>query len=159
MLDTGTTAPHFELPDETGTRKKLEEFKGSWIVIYFYPKDDTPGCTKEACKIRDLYDDFAKNNIVVLGVSKDSPSSHAKFKEKYQLPFTLLSDESAIMIKSYGALQEKTMFGKKYFGIGRITYIINPAGAIAKSYSKVSPAEHAPQLIKDIKELRTGYKD
>lgn len=157
MLETNTTAPHFELPDETGTLRKLQDFKGSWIVIYFYPKDDTPGCTKEACMIRDLYDDFAKNDIVVLGISKDSPISHTKFKEKYQLPFTLLSDESTTMIQDYGAWKEKSMFGKKYFGIERITYIVNPAGVIAKSYSKVSPAEHAHQLLKDIEQLRNEY--
>lgn len=157
MLEINTTAPHFELPDETGALRELEDFKGSWIVIYFYPKDDTPGCTKEACMIRDLYDDFAKNDIIVLGISKDSPISHTKFKEKYQLPFTLLSDESTTMIQDYGAWKEKSMFGKKYFGIERITYIVNPAGVIAKSYSKVSPAEHAHQLLKDIEQLRNEY--
>lgn len=158
MLDLNSSAPDFLLPDETNEKRSLQDYLGNWIVIYFYPKDDTPGCTKEACMIRDLYDDFAKNDIVVLGVSKDTPVSHAKFKEKYQLPFTLLSDESTDMIKEYGAWQEKSLFGKKSFGIARITYIINPQGLVAKSYSEVSPAEHAPQLLKDIAQLRSTYQ-
>jgi len=123
--------------------------------LYFYPKDDTPGCTKEACGIAEVYDEFAKLGAVVLGASKDSPSSHAKFKEKYHLPFTLLSDESTEMIKSYEVWEEKSMFGKKYMGILRITYIINPTGEIVKTYPNVTPADHALKLLADLKTLTT----
>jgi peroxiredoxin Q/BCP len=152
MLKINDTAPEFSLPDETGTEHSLSAEAGKWVVIYFYPKDDTPGCTKEACAIRDIYDDFAALGVTVFGVSKDNPASHAKFKDKYQLPFTLLSDETGEMIDAYGALQEKSMFGKKYMGIQRMTYLINPAGKVVKVYPKVSPTEHAHEVLEDLRQ-------
>jgi len=153
MLEINTKAPAFTLVDDSNVKRKLSEFKGKWVVLYFYPKDDTPGCTKEACGIAEVYDDFAKLGVTVLGVSKDSPATHTKFKEKYNLPFTLLSDESTEMMQSYEAWKEKSMFGKKYMGIVRITYIINPSGKIAKAYPKVTPADHALTLLKDLENL------
>jgi len=153
MLAIQTKAPAFTLKDESGVSHKLSEYKGKWTIIYFYPKDDTPGCTKEACTIAAVYDEFAALGVTVLGVSKDSPESHALFKEKYNLPFTLLSDPSAKMMEKYGAWQERSMYGKKFMGTVRMTYVINPKGQIVKVYPKVSPATHALQLLKDIKKL------
>ncbi len=156
MLEVDTKAPLFSLLDENGKKHSLSDYVGKWLVVYFYPKDDTSGCTKEACAIAEVYEGFAKLGVAVLGVSKDSSVSHAKFKEKYHLPFTLLSDESTETIQAYGAWKEKSMYGKKYMGTDRITYIINPEGMVAKVYSKVSPADHADQLLKDLKELIAG---
>lgn len=153
MLEIGNKAPDFSLLDDTGTERTLNSELGKWVVIYFYPKDDTPGCTKEACAIRDIYNDFAKLGVTVFGVSKDSVASHKKFKEKYELPFSLLSDESTEMIQVYGAWQEKSMFGKDYLGTIRMSYLINPAGEVAKVYPEVSPTEHALEILKDLKEL------
>ncbi len=144
-LQPGTLAPDFSLQDHTGTVRTLSEFKGSYVVLYFYPKDDTPGCTKEACMIRDSYNDFETNGIVVLGVSKDSPASHVKFREKYELPFILLSDMDKSVINAYGA--DGLLFNK------RVTYIIDPNGIIAKIYPNVDPASHAMELLQDIKNL------
>ena len=145
LLQPGMIAPDFSLPDHTGAMRTLSEFKGSFVVVYFYPKDDTPGCTKEACMIRDMYNDFEKAGIVVLGISKDSPASHAKFREKYELPFMLLSDPEKTAIEAYNA--SGIIFSK------RITYVINPEGVIATIYPNVDPASHAFQLVEDIKKL------
>lgn len=153
MLAIHTPAPNFSLLDQTETTRTLKEFKGKWLMIYFYPKDDTPGCTKEACAIAEVYNDFSSLNVMVLGVSKDSPKSHKKFAEKYNLPFTLLSDETTKMMQDYGAWVEKSMYGKKYMGTDRITYLVNPEGKIAKVYPKVDPASHALEILKDLKEL------
>lgn len=151
MLNIDTLAPAFELADETGKTHRLADYKGQWLVIYFYPKDDTPGCTKEACTIAEIYDEFAALGVKVFGVSKDSPASHAKFKDKYHLPFTLLSDESTKMIEEYGVWKEKSMYGKTFMGINRITYIISPEGKVVKVYPKVSPADHALELLADLR--------
>jgi peroxiredoxin Q/BCP len=153
VLEPGDKAPSFSLPDETGRVRTLSEYKGKWVVLYFYPKDDTPGCTKEACAIRDVFEDFSRMGVTVLGVSKDSPESHTAFKEKYGLPFTLLSDEAGSMIEAYGAWQEKTMFGKTGMGIARITYIINPEQSIEKVYEEVDPANHALQLLAELESI------
>lgn len=153
MLAVGDKAPAFSLPDQHETLRTLGEGAGSWQVIYFYPKDDTPGCTKEACTIAEVYDEFAALGVIVYGVSKDSQASHKKFAEKYKLPFTLLSDESTAMIQAYGAWQEKSMFGKRYMGIQRMSYLIDPAGKVAKVYPKVTPADHALELLRDLREL------
>lgn len=153
MLEINTTAPAFSLLNEKGETVTLKTNPEAWKVIYFYPKDDTPGCTTEACGIADVYKEFKRMGVVVYGVSKDSPASHLKFKQKYKLPFTLLSDESTEMIQKYGAWTEKSMYGKKYLGTARITYIINPKGKIAKVYPKVSPTEHALEIIVDLKDL------
>jgi peroxiredoxin Q/BCP len=154
MLTETQAAPDFTLLDDTGTQRSLSDEVGKWVVIYFYPKDDTPGCTKEACAIRDIYDEFAQLGVTVFGVSKDSVASHAKFKVKYQLPFTLLSDETGEMIDAYGALQEKRMFGKSFQGVVRMSYLVNPAGEVAKVYPTVSPTEHAHEILKDLSELQ-----
>lgn len=153
MLEINTKAPAFKLVDEKEEPHRLSDYKGKWVVIYFYPKDDTPGCAKEACTISEVYDDFEKMGVTVLGVSKDSSASHVKFKEKYHLPFTLLSDESTTMIEKYGAWQERSLYGRKFMGTVRITYIIDPKGKVVKVYPKVSPATHALQLLKDLKQL------
>lgn len=144
-LSVNDKAPDFQLMDQDKKIRTLAEFKGSYIVLYFYPKDDTPGCTKEACMIRDSYNEFEDNGIVVLGVSKDSPESHVKFREKYELPFILLSDMDKSVISTYGA--DGILFNK------RITYVIDPEGNIVKIYPNVDPASHAIQLINDIKNL------
>ena len=123
-------------------------------MLYFYPKDNTPGCTKEACAIRDAWTDFADAGISVLGVSKDSVKSHKKFSEKYSLPFPLLADEDKIILNSYEAIGEKTLYGKLHLGTVRITYLINPEGIIAKAYPNVKPETHAGQILEDVKELK-----
>ncbi len=153
MLNIGTLAPDFTLLDQDGVSQSLKTYRGKYVLLYFYPKDDTPGCTKEAYTIADVYNDFSKLNVVVLGVSKDTPSSHKKFAEKYSLPFTLLSDTDAAVIETYGAWQEKTMFGKTALGISRISYLIDSEGKIVKVYPKVDPASHALEILKDIKSL------
>ena len=130
-------AVDFTLRDQNNNPVSLSSFSGKWVVLYFYPKDDTPGCTKEACNFRDGREYLEDLGVVVLGISKDGPESHKKFVEKHKLNFTLLSDPSAEVIKAYGAWGEKSMFGKKYFGINRNTVLINPEGNIYKEYTKV----------------------
>ena len=153
MLNVGDKAPAFSLLDQDGKTHTLADYAGTWKVIYFYPKDDTPGCTKEACGLRDAFPSFGDVNTTVLGVSKDSVQKHKKFADKYELPFTLLSDESTDMIQAYGAWKEKSMFGKTYMGINRISYLVDPDGVIAKVYPKVKPAEHAKELLQDLEAL------
>lgn len=153
MLQVQTKAPAFALEDENNKTHTLSDYAGQWVVIYFYPKDDTPGCTKEACTIAEVYDEFEKLGVSVLGISKDTPSSHAKFKAKYQLPFTLLSDVSTETIQAYDAWKEKSMYGKKYLGTHRVSYIIDPKGKIAQVYPKVTPADHAQQLLQDLRDF------
>jgi thioredoxin-dependent peroxiredoxin len=154
MLQINTQAPDFKLLDETSTERTLQSFRGRTVLLYFYPKDDTPGCTKEACMIAEVYDDFKALNIVVLGVSKDSPASHKRFKEKYRLPFTLLSDPEGECIEQYGAWGEKSMFGRKFTGINRCSYLINEMGVIVKTYPEVNPATHALEILKDIRNIK-----
>ncbi|MCA9358838.1 thioredoxin-dependent thiol peroxidase [Candidatus Kaiserbacteria bacterium] len=153
MLVEKDIAPKFTLLDQGGQKQSLSAQKGKWVLIYFYPKDDTPGCTKEACTIAEVYNDFSKMGVTVFGVSKDSVASHKKFADKYSLPFSLLSDEEGKVIEAYGAWKEKSMFGKKYMGINRISYLINPKGKVEKVYPKVSPATHALDILKDLKSL------
>jgi len=147
MLDTKTIAPDFNLLDQNGKEHTLAYHRGTYVLIYFYPKDDTPGCTKEACVIRDMYTDFESSSVKVFGVSADSVESHKKFEEKYQLPFTLLSDPKKETIKAYGA--DGSIFGK------RISYLIGPDGTIVKSYPKVDPAHHGEEILEDIKAIKT----
>lgn len=148
-------APSFSLPDQNGQLRTLDEFKGQWIVLYFYPKDDTPGCTKEACNFRDVRDSIASlGNAVVIGISKDSVKSHAKFAEKHNLNFTLLSDENHETISAYGSWGLKKFMGREYEGIKRNTYIIDPKGIIVKEYLGVNPAKHAVEIINDLTELQ-----
>lgn len=140
----------FSLPDQDGIVHTLSQYKGKWVVLYFYPKDDTPGCTKEACNFRDSFKEFEKKGVVILGVSKDSVASHKKFAEKFNLTFPLLSDESKEMIKAYKAWGEKKFMGKTFEGILRMTYLINPEGEIFKVYENVNPLSHASQILADL---------
>jgi thioredoxin-dependent peroxiredoxin len=158
MLKIGRKAPAFTLVDQNNETHTLKQYAGTWTLIYFYPKDDTPGCTKEACMIADVYKDFKRLKVTVLGVSKDTPRSHKKFAEKYNLPFTLLSDPTMEMMDKYGAFAEKKMYGKTVRGTLRISYLINPEGKIAKVYPAVDPANHALELLKDIKMLQKEAK-
>lgn len=153
MLKIKTKAPNFSLPDQDGIIHSLAKNRGKWVLIYFYPKDDTPGCTKEACVIRDNMPLFEKLDCTVFGISADSAKSHSNFVKKYKLSFSLLADEKKEIIKKYGAWQKKTFMGKEYMGIKRMSYLIDPSGVIAKAYPAVKPAEHADEVLKDIGEL------
>ena len=144
-------APTFTLPDQSGKLHSLADYKGKWVVLYFYPKDDTPGCTKEACSFRDANSELQKLGAVVLGVSKDTVKSHTKFAEKYSLNFPLLSDESREMIKAYGAWGVKRFMGRAFEGILRNSVLINPHGEIVKVYEKVDPKTHTIQILQDLK--------
>ena len=148
MLKEGDQAPNFTLKNEQDQDITLGDFKGKKVVLYFYPKDNTPGCTKEACSFRDVYDDILDAGAVVIGVSKDSASLHQKFKEKHNLPFYLLSDPDHSVIESYGSWQEKKMFGKTSMGIVRSTFIIDENGIIIKTYEKVKPDQHGEEVLK-----------
>lgn len=152
-LKPGDKAPAFSLPDQTGTERALTDYAGNWVLLYFYPKDDTPGCTKEACSIRDGWSAFKKAGIAVMGASTDSVKSHAKFVEKYDLPFTLLSDEKKELVEAYGVWGKKKFMGREYFGTKRWSFLIDPAGKIAKVYEDVKPADHAEEVLVDVKSL------
>ncbi len=158
LLKLEKKVPTFSLPDQDGSVVTHRSCLGRWTVLYFYPKDDTPGCTQEACLITEIYTDFTRKNVAVLGVSKDSARSHKKFATKYNLPFTLLSDPEMTFIKKCGAYVEKTMYGKPVRGTLRISYIINPEGVIAAVYPDVDPATHAHVLLKDITRLQREAK-
>jgi thioredoxin-dependent peroxiredoxin len=155
MLKVGTIAPDFTLEDQDGVCFSLHDFEHSLILIYFYPKDDTPGCTKEACAISEVYGEFEKLEITVIGVSKDSIKAHKKFKEKYNLPFRLLSDSEGDVIDLYGAWQNKSMFGRSFMGIARVSYLIGKDHTILKTYPNVDPATHAMEILKDVEKLIT----
>ncbi|MDP3696504.1 MAG: thioredoxin-dependent thiol peroxidase [Candidatus Taylorbacteria bacterium] len=152
-LKTKVKAPEFKLSDQDGKVHSLSEFKGQWILLYFYPRDDTPGCTKEACAIRDSFPSFGKLKAVVLGVSVDSVKSHKKFADKYKLPFTLLADEGKRVVKLYGVWAKKKMMGREYMGTLRTSFLIDPKGKIAKIYENVKPEIHAREVIDDLKKL------
>ncbi len=149
----GTKAPIFSLPDQNGTVRKLSEYAGKWILLYFYPKDDTPGCTIEACTIRDQFKDFKKIGAVVLGASTDSVESHRRFAEGYELPFTLLSDTEKTLVRAYGVWGKKKMMGREYMGTRRTSFLIDPKGKIRKIYENVKPLVHAAEVITDLKAL------
>ena len=150
-LTIGQLAPDFTLPDQAGKNHKLSDYKDGWVLVYFYPKDDTPGCTKEACAIRDDIPRFDKLKAKVLGISVDSVKSHKKFAEKYNLPFTLLADDKKDVVKKYGVWQKKKFMGKEYMGTVRMSFLINPAGKIAKIYENVKPETHAEEVLNDVK--------
>ncbi len=152
-LSIGSPAPQFTLPDQDARMHSLSDYVGSWVLIYFYPKDDTPGCTKEACALRDGFPFFEKVNAKVLGISKDSPKSHKKFAEKYELPFTLLSDEDTKVMQAYDAWGEKKFMGKTYMGTFRNSYLIAPDGTLAKIYAGVKPELHAKEVQNDLEVL------
>lgn len=148
MLKPKDKAPDFTLISDEGKKISLKDYKGKQVILYFYPKDNTSGCTREACAFRDSIKFFEKNDIAVIGVSKDNTASHQKFKTKYSLPFTLLSDESLDMIKAYGVWKEKSLYGKKYMGIERTTFIIDKKGFIQKIFPKVKVDGHIEEIIK-----------
>jgi len=150
-LSSGITAPDFTLLDETGSSKMLSSYRGKPVVLYFYPKDDTPGCTKEACSFRDGYGAYKKAGVEILGVSPDSPASHAKFKGKYGLPFTLLADEGHKVCDSYGVWGPKKFAGKSYEGVLRTTFLINPEGKIIRVFENVKPDGHSDEILAALK--------
>ncbi len=152
-LKVGDTAPAFALQDQSGALHKLSDEKGKWVLVYFYPKDDTPGCTVEACGVRDSWAKFKGKNVQVFGVSADSVQSHGKFAQKFKLPFPLLADPDKKMLAAYGVWGEKKFMGKTYLGINRTSFLIDPNGKVAKIYPKVKPAEHAEEVLKDLAEL------
>jgi len=145
------TAPDFSLQDENGTLHRLSEYRGKPVVLYFYPKDDTPGCTTEACAFRDDYSDYEGSGVVILGVSPDSPKSHKKFKEKYQLPFALLADEDHQVCELYGAWGRKKFMGREYDGVLRSTFVIGADGEIKKVFENVKPAGHSAEVLAALK--------
>lgn len=147
MLKPGNTAPSFTTKDGAGHTVKLKDFKGQKVVLYFYPKDDTPGCTKEACSFRDDFATFKKRGINVLGVSPDSEASHKKFADKYKLPFTLLSDPDHAIAEAYGTYGQKKFMGRTYMGILRTTFLIDEKGKIKKVFEKVKPDEHSREVL------------
>ncbi len=147
MLTENTMAPDFELKDETGQARKLSDYRGKDVVLYFYPKDDTSGCTTEACNFRDDYSMYEKAGVVILGVSPDSPESHAKFKAKYHLPFTLLADEEHKVSELFGVWGKKKMYGREYEGVYRTTYLISKDGTILKVFENVKPADHSAEIL------------
>ncbi len=156
MLKQGDKVPAFSVSDQDGNIVSSKELRGQKYILYFYPKDDTPGCTTEACSIRDNYRAFKKLDVPVFGVSKDSAASHQKFIKKYNLPFSLLADEDLSLIKTFGAYGEKSMYGRKYMGIIRSTFIVNEKGKIEKVYPKVSVKEHAQELLSHFKNEQTN---
>jgi thioredoxin-dependent peroxiredoxin len=147
MIEEGRRAPDFALTSDTGETVRLSDFRGKPVVLYFYPKDDTPGCTAQACGIRDDYGSFAENGAVVLGVSRDDEASHVKFKEKYSLPFTLLSDPDHEVAEQYGVWGERSSYGKTYMGIERSTFLIDPEGNVTKVMRRVKPDTHAQDVL------------
>jgi thioredoxin-dependent peroxiredoxin len=147
MVEEGKEAPDFELTSDSGERVRLSQFNGQPVVLYFYPKDDTPGCTKQACAIRDNYDDFQERGAVVLGVSPDDETSHVKFKQKHGLPFTLLADPEHEVSELYGVWGERKYMGKTYMGVERSTFLIDPDGRVAKVMRRVKPDTHAELVL------------
>lgn len=147
MVEEGKAAPDFSLPTDTGETVKLSDLRGRQVVLYFYPKDDTPGCTTQACGIRDAWGEFERTGAVVLGVSPDGVDSHGKFKHKYSLPFTLLADEGHHVADAYGVWGEKSYMGRTYFGVSRSTFVIDADGTVKKIFHKVKPADHADDVL------------
>ena len=155
-LSVGQKAPVFTLLDQTGTKVNLSEQKGKWVLVYFYPKDNTSGCTKEACSLKDNMESFVKEDLTVLGISVDTIKSHEKFASKYELPFSILSDEDKVVVNKYGVWGKKKMMGREYMGINRMSFLVGPNGKIAKLYNKVKPAEHAMEVLEDLRELKSN---
>lgn len=147
MLEKGTKAPEFSLPDENGEIRSLADYKGKKLILYFYPKDNTPGCTKQACGFAELYPQFNEKGVEVIGISKDSVASHKKFKDKYSLPFTILSDTELETIKAYDVWKEKKLYGKTSMGIVRTTYLIDEQGIIVEAMDKVKAANNPEEMM------------
>ncbi|MEJ2054561.1 MAG: thioredoxin-dependent thiol peroxidase [Calditrichaceae bacterium] len=154
MLETGNQIPHFTLPDQDGNMHDIDNYKGRWVVLYFYPKDMTPGCTTEACNFQETLPEFNSIEAVIFGISKDSVARHKKFAEKHNLQFTLLSDENSNVCEQFGVWQKKSMYGKEFMGIVRSTFLVNPDGKIAKVYPKVKVKEHHTEILNDLKALK-----
>ena len=150
MLSVGTPAPDFTLPDQNGTLHTLSDYRGKKVVLYFYPKDNTAGCTKQACGFRDMYPQFREKGAVVLGVSKDSVASHKRFEEKFGLPFTLLSDENKAVLQAYDVWKEKMNYGKVTLGVVRTTYLIDEGGTIVRAMDKVKAADNPAQMLGEL---------
>jgi len=152
-IQSGIPAPEFSLPDENGTIRRLSDFRGRVVVLYFYPKDDTPGCTTEACNFRDDYNAYVDADVVILGVSPDQPKSHTRFKEKYSLPFPLLADDGHTVCEQYGVWGPKKLMGRAYEGVLRTTFLIDRNGKIARIFEKVKPSEHSAEVLAAIQSL------
>ena len=150
MLEVGTKAPDFTLPDQNGNMHSLSEYRGKKVILYFYPKDNTAGCTKQACGFAERYPQFTEKGAVVLGISKDSVASHKKFEEKYGLPFTILADPELVAIQAYDVWQEKKNYGKTYMGVVRSTYLIDENGKIVKAFEKVKAADNPEQMLGEL---------
>jgi thioredoxin-dependent peroxiredoxin len=153
LIEPGKKAPAFNLKDQNGKTHRLADYAGRPVVLYFYPKDDTPGCTVEACSFRDALPRFEGIDAVVLGISPDSVKSHQKFKEKFKLPYTLVADAEHAIAEKYGVWAEKSMYGRKYWGVARTTFIVDKTGKIAKVFEKVKPEGHAPEVADAVKAL------
>lgn len=153
-LKEGILAPDFRLFDQDGKSHKLKDYRGEWVLIYFYPKDDTPGCTKEACSIRDMMPDFKKLGLKIFGISIQNSKSHKKFEEKYNLPFILLADEDKKVVTKYGVWAKKKFMGREYMGTLRNSFLVNPKGKIVKIYEQVKPETHAEDVLEDFKKLK-----
>lgn len=150
MLEVGTKAPDFTLPDQNGNVHSLSDYRGKKVILYFYPKDNTPGCTKQACGFAERYPKFTEKGAVILGISKDSVASHKKFEEKYGLPFTLLADPELKAIQAYDVWKEKMNYGKVSMGVVRTTYLIDEEGKIAKAFDKVKAADNPEQMLGEL---------
>lgn len=153
-LTSGIPAPDFELLDDTSIPRRLSSFRGKPVILYFYPKDDTPGCTKEACNFRDDYSAYENAGVVILGVSPDDPHSHAKFKAKYQLPFSLLADDAHKICDLYGVWGPKKFLGREYEGVLRTTFVIDAHGTIARVFEDVRPAQHSQEILEALRSLQ-----
>lgn len=153
MLEVGEKAPDFDATDQDEKKISLKQFKGKTIVLYFYPKDNTPGCTKEACSLRDRYSTFKKKNVVILGVSKDSEKSHNGFIEKHDLPFTLIADTDKKVQMAFGVWQEKSLYGRKFMGTVRTTFVISPEQKIAYVFNKIDCPNHAEEVLEKLEEI------
>jgi peroxiredoxin Q/BCP len=150
MLEIGTVAPDFTLPDQNGTTHSLSDYRGKKVILYFYPKDNTAGCTKQACNFKELMPQFREKGAVILGVSKDSVASHKRFEEKFGLPFTLLSDEEKTVLQAYDVWKEKKNYGKVSMGVVRTTYLIDENGVIARAFDKVKAADNPMQMLGEL---------
>jgi thioredoxin-dependent peroxiredoxin len=153
-ISSGKQAPDFTLPDENNTFRRLSDFRGRTVVLYFYPKDDTPGCTTEACNFRDNYSAYINADVVILGVSPDTTQSHGKFKEKFMLPYLLLADKEHKICQKYGVWGPRKFMGRDFEGVLRTTFLIDPNGKILKVFEKVKPSEHSAEVLAEIKALR-----
>lgn len=154
ILTQGSQAPDFCLMDQHGNPVRLSDYRGQWVVLYFYPKDMTPGCTQEACSFRDLFADFQQEGVVVLGVSADDVQSHRQFADKYELPFPLLADTEHAVSEAYGVWRKKQMYGKSFWGVDRVTYLIRPDGTVHQVFTKVKPASHGDEVLTAIRQAK-----